>query len=158
MYEEYRSIRQSNSHAIRNTLVLSFAFLFVFTAYMAIQALQSSLNQEEGLGVTSLSTLYAFIILSGILSPVIMKSIVCKNVLIVAWVCHVIYTATNFYPAWGTLIPSSVLLGIVSGPMWASQGLYISSYAYSLAAEKQVDVSICLSRLNGIFFAFFLDN
>ncbi|KAL5016618.1 hypothetical protein ScPMuIL_006207 [Solemya velum] len=158
MDEETRNIRESEQHSnheLRNTLVLSFSFTFIFTAYMAIQALQSSLNQEEGLGITSLSVLYASIIISGILSPVFIKSFGCKNVLIAAWICHIVYTGTNFYPAWGTLIPSSILLGCISGPLWASQGLYISTYSYSLAKEKQKEVGVCLSRLNGIFFALF---
>lgn len=42
--------------------VVSLSFLFVYTANLAIQNLQSSLNQAEGLGITSLAALYGAII------------------------------------------------------------------------------------------------
>ncbi|KAL5013520.1 hypothetical protein ScPMuIL_007790 [Solemya velum] len=155
---ESRSLlpHSDTNHDLRNTLVLSFSFMLIFTAYMAIEALQSSLNQDEGLGITSLSCLYAFALLSSVLSPLFIKALGCKNVLIAGWICHIIYTCTNFYPSWSTLIPSSILLGSISGPVWTSQGLFITAYSYSLAAENEVELRVALSRLNGVFVAIFM--
>lgn len=137
---------------IRNTYIVSFSFLFVFTAYMAIQNLQSSLNQDAGLGVTSLSCLYGSIILSSIMAPTVMKLIGSKLAIVFPWILHVVYTLTNFYPRFWTLIPSSILLGSMSGPLWTSQCTYITKHAYSLVENSGKNQHALLSYLNGIFF------
>ncbi|XP_076106023.1 protein unc-93 homolog A-like [Mytilus galloprovincialis] len=145
----------TSGHEIRNTYILSASFFFVFTAYLAIQNLQSSLNQEAGLGVTSLSCLYGFIIISAVLAPTVLKVIGGKLALVIAWILHIVYTLCNFYPTFGTLIPSSILLGLVSGPLWTAQSIYITRNAYSLADRTGKDAHVLLSRLNGIFFTIY---
>ena len=139
----------------RSLVVLSVSFTSIFTAYLAIQNLQSSLNQEAGLGIISLSSLYACIILSGVLAPAILNAIGEKRSLIISFICHVIYTGTNFYPSFATLVPSSVLLGLTAGPMWTSQSVYLAQKAYSYAERKGEDGHAILSRFNGIFFCMF---
>ena len=140
---------------LRNVLVLSGSFTAVFTAYLAIQNLQSSLNQEQGLGLISLSCLYACIIISGILAPVIIKILGGRLTLVVPFICHVIYTATNFYPTLYTLIPASLILGIPTGSLWTYQCMYISEMSYSYARTSGEDVHAVLSKFNGIFFSMF---
>ncbi|WAR02410.1 UN93A-like protein [Mya arenaria] len=139
----------------RNVFVLSASFTAIFTAYLAIQNLQSSLNQADGLGIISLSCMYACIILSGILAPSIIGFLGEKTVIVVSFICHVVYTCTNFYPTFATLIPSSVLLGLTAGPMWTSQSVYLSDMAYSYAGRKNSDSHTILSKYNGIFFAMY---
>ncbi|KAK3598311.1 hypothetical protein CHS0354_029220 [Potamilus streckersoni] len=137
------------------TVILSLSFTFIFTAYLAIQNLQSSLNQVDGLGVISLSCLYAMIIVSGILAPAIIRVIGFNWSLIASFICHIIYTATNFYPTFATLVPSSVLLGITAGPMWTGQSVYLANKAYSYAQITSKDPHAILSIYNGIFFCMF---
>ncbi|XP_062596122.1 protein unc-93 homolog A-like [Saccostrea cucullata] len=138
-----------------NVVIISFSFFFVFTAYLALQNLQSSLNQEEGLGITSLSCLYGFIILSSILAPWIIKSLGIKISLLISWIAHMLYTCANFYPTFATLLPASILLGLISGPMWTSQSVFISTNAYSFSDLNKADTHAVLSRLNGIFFTYY---
>ena len=138
-----------------NAYILSGSFTAVFTAYLAIQNLQSSLNQEAHLGIISLSAMYACIILSGILAPAILSIIGEKKILVISFICHVIYTGTNFYPTFATLIPSSVLLGLTAGPMWTSQSVYLSDMAVSYAARHGHDGHATLSKFNGIFFSMY---
>ncbi|XP_053397637.1 protein unc-93 homolog A-like [Mercenaria mercenaria] len=139
----------------RNTFVLSGAFTAIFTAYLAIQNLQSSLNQEQGLGIISLSCMYACIIISGILAPAIIHVFGEKKILVISFICHVIYVGTNFYPTFATLVPSSVLLGLTAGPMWTSQSVYLADMACSYADRTSKDGHAVLSKFNGIFFAMF---
>ncbi|KAL5011303.1 hypothetical protein ScPMuIL_009854 [Solemya velum] len=148
----YRCFQDRES---RGTYVLSTSFLCVYTAYLAIQNLQSSLNKAGGLGTTSLAVLYCSGILSSSLAPLAIKTVGCKNVVIAAWLCHVIYTATNFYPHWWTLIPSSVILGTTSGFLWTTQGVYLSRFSFSLSERLGTDRNIHLNRLNGIFFSIY---
>lgn len=140
---------------LRNTFILSGSFFAIYTSYLAIQNLQSSLNQEAGLGVVSLAILYGTIIISGILTPTFIGWVGAKVSLIVAWCFHTIYTLSNFYPTWGTLIPSSILLGLIAGPMWTSQGLYITSFSTSYASFHGETQHSILSRFNGIFFTLY---
>lgn len=144
---------------MKNCLVLSISFTFVYTAYLAIQNLQSSLNHEANLGVTSLSVLYGTIIIFGTQAPIFIKVLGAKRVLLLAWLIHIIYTATNFYPTFATLIPSSALLGAIAGPMWTSQGIYITAagekYAALNAAGSDLALHSVLSKFNGIFFMFY---
>lgn len=138
-----------------NVVIISLSFFAVFTAYLALQNLQSSLNQEDGLGVISLSCLYAFIIVSAILAPWIIKTLGIKISLLISWVSHILYTCSNFYPTFATLIPTSILLGLISGPLWTSQSVFISNNAYSASKLNRADTHATLSRLNGIFFTFY---
>lgn len=138
-----------------NVVIISLSFFAVFTAYTALQNLQSSLNQEDGLGVTSLSCLYAFVIVSAILAPWIINTLGIKISLLISWVSHILYTCSNFYPTFATLIPTSILLGLISGLLWTSQGVFISTNAYSISENNKAEIHATLSRLNGIFFTFF---
>ncbi|KAK6183947.1 hypothetical protein SNE40_006509 [Patella caerulea] len=137
---------------LRDTLVLSFSFMPIFTSYLAIQSLQSSLNQEAGLGIISLACLYGAFVVSGISAASIIKIVGAKRSLIIGWVVHTLYVASNFYPTWGTLIPSSLLLGGVTGPIWTSQGLYIAANSDAYSRLKNEGIHSALSKLNGIFF------
>ncbi|KAI8794006.1 protein unc-93 A [Biomphalaria glabrata] len=147
------------SWPMKNCLVLSLSFTFVYTAYLAIQNLQSSLNQEANLGVVSLSVLYGSIILFGTQSPLFIRYVGAKRVLLLAWFIHTLYTASNFYPTFATLIPTSALLGAIAGPMWTSQGMYISAagekYAALQGISTEADLHAVLSKFNGIFFMFY---
>lgn len=135
-----------------NTVTLSVSFALAFTAHISIQTLQSSLNQKAGLGVTSLACLYVSVIVSGVCAPTVIKLIGGKLSIVAAWILHTIYIASNFYPAFSTLIPSSILFGLSTGSLWTSQGLFLSTNGASLARTKNQDLHAVLSKLNGIFF------
>ncbi|XP_050411390.1 protein unc-93 homolog A [Patella vulgata] len=140
---------------LRDTLVLSISFLAIFTSYMTIQGLQSSLNQEAGLGIISLACLYGAFVVSGIGAASFIKILGAKRSLVIGWVVHTLYVASNFYPTWGTLIPSSLLLGGVTGPIWTSQGLYLAANSEAYSRIKNEGMHSALSKLNGIFFMCF---
>ncbi|KAK6183948.1 hypothetical protein SNE40_006510 [Patella caerulea] len=137
---------------LRDTLVLSFAFMAIFTSYMTIQSLQSSLNQEAGLGIISLACVYGAFVVSGISAASCIKIVGAKRSLVIGWVVHTLYVASNFYPTWGTLIPSSMLLGGVTGPIWTSLGLYLAANSDAYSRIKNEGMHSALSKLNGIFF------
>ena len=138
-----------------HVVVLSGAFTAIFTAYLALQNLQSSLNQESGLGIIGLSAMYACIIISGILAPAVLRLVGEKRTLVIAFLSHIVYTATNFYPRFETLLPSSILLGLTAGPMWTAQSVYLADRAVSYAGRILADEHVILTRFNGIFFAMY---
>ena len=150
---------RSHEHAkkiespLQSTIVLSTAFFFVFASFMSIQALQNSLNIESGLGVKSLACLYSTSIVSSLLSPTFIKVFGGKLTVVGAFICHTIYTISNFYPRFYTLIPSSLLLGMATGPLWTAQNLYITASASRIAKKHNKDLMHVLNKHNGIFFS-----
>uniref|UniRef100_A0A8C3NID0 Protein unc-93 homolog A n=1 Tax=Geospiza parvula TaxID=87175 RepID=A0A8C3NID0_GEOPR len=141
---------------LKNVLVISFGFLLLFTAYSGLQSLQSSLNAEEGLGVASLSVLYAALTLSSMfLPPIIIKKLGCKWTIAVSMCCYVAYSLGNFYASWYTLIPTSMILGLGGAPLWSAKCTYLT-IAGTLYAEKAgKSAKDIINQYFGIFFLVF---
>ncbi|XP_078611884.1 protein unc-93 homolog A-like [Branchiostoma floridae x Branchiostoma japonicum] len=139
----------------KNLLVLASVFLLSFTAFGAIQNLQSTLNSEAGLGVVSLSCVYASMVLSCLYAPFFIHKVgSCKWTIVVCFFGHILYTGSNFYPSWYTLIPSSVLFGAISGPLSGTAKItYLTSSAVEYAKLLQHDsVEGDIAMFNGVFY------
>ena len=140
----------------KNLLVICSAFLCLFTAFQALSNLQSSINCDAGLGLASLSTIYATLVVSAILLPsIIIRYLGMKWTLAVAMFCYAIYTATNFYSSWATLIPSSALVGLAAAPLWASKSTYVTTIGRRYALISGNTENAIINRFFGIFFLFF---
>ncbi|NXQ58864.1 UN93A protein, partial [Anthoscopus minutus] len=141
---------------LKNVLVISFGFLFLFTAYSGLQSLQSSLNSEEGLGVTSMSVLFAALTLSSMfLPPIVIKKLGCKWTIAISMCCYVAYSLGNFYASWYTLIPTSVILGLGGAPLWSAKCTYLT-IAGTLYAEKAgKHAKDIINQYFGVFFLVF---
>lgn len=53
----------------KNVLVIGLAFMIHFTAFFGASNLQSSVNADEGLGTSTLASIYGALILSNIFLP-----------------------------------------------------------------------------------------
>lgn len=105
-------IKREKFKIMKNMLIVSFGFLFLFTAFQSLQNLQSSLNPDKGLGLASLSVIYAALILSCMFVPPLMVGrLGCKWTLVISMIGYVLYTASNYYARWWTLIPASIIIG-----------------------------------------------
>ena len=56
-----------------------------------------------------------------------------KWTLAVSMVCYALYTAANYYPAWATLMPASVILGLAAAPLWTAKSTYLTTIAGAYA-------------------------
>lgn len=155
----------------KNLLIISFAFVGVFTAYNGVTNLQSSLNVDEDVGLNSLALfasggMFASLFL---ITPILFLfglkwSIVAGQVALLAFV------AGNIYPHPPLLYPSkykkislrssktvyclvSAIGGIFLATMWASQ----SSYITILGADENEkdDDETKVNRYFGIFFSIY---
>ncbi|XP_040206649.1 protein unc-93 homolog A-like [Rana temporaria] len=141
------------SFHLKNILVLSFGILLLYTAYMGLQTLQSSLNRINGLGVASLSVMYVSLSLSSLfLPPLLIKKIGCKWTIVASMFCFISYSLCNFYPSWPTLIISSVLVGLGGGPLWASKSTYITIIGNKYAETCGKLAKDVVNQYFGIFF------
>lgn len=140
--------------AYRNVIGVSLSIFFVFTAFLGLQNLQSSINSSGGLGLGSLAILYVFFTGSGFISPGFLKIMGTKYSLLAAYICHLIYTLANFYPSWFTLAPASLLLGVASALLWAAASSHIVQVAVYVAPQLKMDQNHLISSFTGIFFCF----
>ncbi len=144
----------------------------------ANRLVQSSINEEDGLGVTSLSVLYAAIMVSCMFVPTwLISKLGCKWTIVCCQLCYSAYIGAQFYPTFGTLIPGAIILGLGAAPMWSAKCTYLTQVTlffldstlgvcglslcvaqvgnrYSqLSGEKTPEP--CVSRFFGVFFMIF---
>ncbi|XP_069463946.1 protein unc-93 homolog A-like [Ambystoma mexicanum] len=144
------------AHHLKNILVVSLGFLLLFTAFGGLQSLQSSLNSDEGLGVASLSVVYAALIVSSMfVPPILIKKLGCKWTITVSMCCYVAYSLGNFYASWYTLIPTSVIMGLGGAPLWAAKCTYLTVSGNNYAAKVGKVGKDIVNQYFGIFFLLF---
>ncbi|XP_078130655.1 protein unc-93 homolog A [Sander vitreus] len=144
------------SRNFKNVLVVSIGFLSLFTAYGGLQSLQSSLNAEQGMGVVSLSIIYASIIISSMfLPPLMIKNLGCKWTIVAGMACYVSYSFGNLYPGWYTLMPTSVILGLGGSPLWSAKCTYLTISGNMQASKDGKKGSDVINQYFGIFFFIF---
>ncbi|KAL3858709.1 hypothetical protein ACJMK2_008970 [Sinanodonta woodiana] len=146
----------SKKQILKNLIILSSSFLFLFTAFQSSQNLQSSLNKAEGLGTVTLATIYAASVLSGLLlPPLVIRHLGCKWSLVLSMPCYILYMAANFYPVWGTMLPASLLLGVGAAPLWAAKCTYLTQIGTWYAKLTNRDRDDAINRFFGVFFMMF---
>ena len=103
-----KNSRMTKNQIIKNLIVMSISYLFLFTAFQSLQNLQSSLNKEEGLGTAGLSVIYGSSVVAGLLLPAFLINLIgCKWAIAASMMCYIAYMAANMYPVWGTIMPAS---------------------------------------------------
>uniref|UniRef100_T1J282 UNC93-like protein n=1 Tax=Strigamia maritima TaxID=126957 RepID=T1J282_STRMM len=140
----------------KNLLAISFGFLLLFTAFSSLQNLQSSLNQKDGLGTASLSTIYATMVISCMFVPSFaINKFGCKWTLVISMLMYTTYMAANFYSDWFTLIPAAVVLGIGAAPLWSAKCTYLTQIGSEYAQHVGRKAEVIIVRYFGIFFMIF---
>ncbi|XP_041108505.1 protein unc-93 homolog A-like [Polyodon spathula] len=141
---------------LKNILIVSLGFLFLFTAYGGLQSLQSSLNADEGLGTASLGVIYGTIILSSMfLPPILIKNLGCKWTIVVSMGCYVAYSLGNLYSSWETLIPTSIILGLGGAPLWSTKCTYLTISGNMQGKKENKEGRDIINQYFGIFFLIF---
>lgn len=118
----------------RNLLIISVCFVLLFTAFSALSNIQSSLNSDQGLGTTSLSVIYAAMVISCMFVPTaFIRKVGCKWTMVISMFAYSAYIAANFYATWATLIPASILLGMGAAPLWSAKCTYLTDMGQTYA-------------------------
>ncbi|CAL1287426.1 unnamed protein product [Larinioides sclopetarius] len=143
---------------LRNLVSLAFGHFLVFTAFDSLSNLQSTVNQNDGVGVASQSVIYAFFTISSLFLPTyLIKRFGCKKTLLVSVFSVCPYVAANFYPSWGTLMPSAVLSGMAFGPLWAARSTYVNELSFQYSDYSKASISVINAWFFGIY-SFFHEN
>ena len=108
-----RSLKKRKLIIWKNVVLISISFSVTFMAFQSLQALQSSLNSSEGIGVTALSVMYSFAILTNILlTSLIISKKGCKWSLVTSTFGYMGFALAHLYPTWYTLIPGAAIVGL----------------------------------------------
>ena len=79
---------------LKNLIVIGLGWVLLFTAYQSISNLQISLNNDQGLGTASLSTIYVTIVLFCLFIPnVMISNLGLKWTIIISQCIYLIYIA-----------------------------------------------------------------
>jgi len=141
---------------LKNVILLGFAFLLDTTPIIGLGRLQSSLHRVQGLGVIASSVLYGSLIISSILLPKLLISCIGhKWTTVVCYVGYILWIPANGYATWATMIPASIIVGLCSAPLWASQLSYITVIADQFSKINCEKKEVVITRFMGIFFMFF---
>ncbi|KAI4987402.1 hypothetical protein ZWY2020_020202 [Hordeum vulgare] len=135
--------------------LLSAAFLFVFSAYLPTQNLQSTLNTEGNLGAVSMGILYASFTVFTATAAAVVRRLGSRGALVVGTSGYALFILANLLPTWYTMVLASVYLGFTSSLMWVGQGTYLTSAAISHATENKLHSGQVLGRFNGEFWGMF---
>lgn len=149
-----REISQNKSHYWKNLIVMCASFMLIFTSFQSLQNLQSTINENAGVGVVSLAVHYTTAVFTSLLAPVVVYKIGCKWSILTGFFCQVTFTLCNMYPTFFTLIPSSILVGCSASFLWTAQGTYITKLAIDYGSITDTPKIQTINRFNGIFFMF----
>ncbi|KAF3329988.1 UNC93-like protein 3 [Carex littledalei] len=139
----------------RDLHILSFAFLFVFSAYGAAQNLESTVNNEGNIGTISLAILYlSFTLFSIIASPVV-RVLGSKRALVLGTSGYLLFIAANLSPSWYTMVPASVYLGFTASIIWVGEGTYLTTAALCHAEDNNLHEGTVIGAFNGEFWSMF---
>ncbi|KAE9412939.1 hypothetical protein Angca_006255 [Angiostrongylus cantonensis] len=134
-----------------NLLIISVAFLFLFSAFNGLSNLQTSVNHE--LGADSLAVLYMSLAISLLFVPTYMiDRFGCKLTLITAMGIYVFYMAVNIRPSYSSLIPASVLAGVAGSCLWGAKCVYITQMGIRYAHLNIESPNTVIVRFFGYFF------
>ena len=138
---------------LKNLFILCFAYFSSFASYMSLRNLQSSLNSSGGLGMISLSCVYASLCFGSIVSAVFVQRLRPKLSIIISFLGLMLYNIANYYPSFATLIPGSISAGFSMAITWTAQGTYLANNALASSKLSGKKLPEVLSFYQGVFFS-----
>uniref|UniRef100_A0A803N7K5 UNC93-like protein 3 n=1 Tax=Chenopodium quinoa TaxID=63459 RepID=A0A803N7K5_CHEQI len=151
LVDQNASINHPKTHS-RDVHILSLAFLLVFSAYGAVQNLESTVNDEGDLGTISLGILYVSFMVFSFFASLFVRKLGSKNALLLGTTGYWLFTAANMMPNWYTMVPASVYMGFCASIIWVGQVIGNLLALFLLKDGKEGDTSGSGTKL--LFFVF----
>ncbi|CAH1779488.1 unnamed protein product [Owenia fusiformis] len=131
------ALKVAKRRVYKNIIVLGLAFLLNFSSYITAQALQSSINLEEGLGTTGLAVLYGVFVVSNLFLPKFcIRNFGCNYTIAISFIGYAAFAAANLYATWWTIILGATLCGLSAGPLWTSQSTYVTQIGRAYSSDS----------------------
>ena len=132
----------------KSLLTLAAVIYGIFTAYTALEILQSTINKD--IGINSIVMLYTTKMVTSFLGPLIVSKVTPKWTIFLSCLCCSSYVLANFYPKWYVLLPAGALVGLATGPFWISVNLYVTVLGCQYADITGATKATVLSRWNSL--------
>ncbi|KAK3576536.1 hypothetical protein CHS0354_018042 [Potamilus streckersoni] len=139
----------------KNLILLCASFILMFSAFRAIQNLQSSINNQDNLGIITMSCVHGTMFFTCVLAPVIINKLTAKWALVSGMTSFLCWIAANFYSRFYTLIPFGILAGLGQGILWTAESSYILKLAFDTSRVSKEGLEKEAFRFHGIFLACF---
>lgn len=123
--------------AYKNILGQCTSFVLGFAPFLGLINLQSSVNERDGLGLTTSSVSYASTMVMLLFVPAFIRVFGSKYSLTTSYMLLLLYTCCNFYPDWFTLIPVAIVNGFSLGLLYVSMYTHATSIALKYAPTLQ---------------------
>jgi len=109
----------------KNLLVLSVGFVFIFSAFRALQNLQTSVYQGR-VGALVLTLVHGLALVTGLLAPLVVSRVGPRWSMVLAALVYPLWIASNLCASGGALfylvlLTSSALVGVVQSIAWSAQ-------------------------------------
>jgi len=139
----------------KNLTFLCFSFISIFSAFRAIQNLQSSLNAKDNLGIIAMTCVHGTMFFTCLWAPLIINKVTAKWTLVIGMFSFIIWIAANFFPSFYTLIPFGIIAGVGQGILWTAEASYILKLAFDSSRVTRDGLEQEMFRFHGIFLACF---
>jgi len=109
----------------KNVLVLSIGFVFIFSAFRALQNLETSVYQGR-VGALVLTLVHGLALITGLLGPLVVSRVGPRWSLVLAALIYPVWIASNLCVTGGVffyliLLTSSALVGVAQSIAWSAQ-------------------------------------
>ncbi len=111
------------------------------------------MNEKRGIGVASLSCFYGATVFSSFVAPPVIHQLTTKWTIAAGFMLFVVYFLINFFPHGMMLIPASLLLGLLTGPLWSASSTHLTSLAIRYSQYTQQQHETVINRFISIFTA-----
>ena len=142
--------RISSSYVKLVTFGVGFGLLCV--AFYGLSSLATSFN--DLLGSLSLACVYVGFLTSVFVTSSLMNILGAKTCAVSSGFCALVYSASYFYPSWYTLIPSSLVMGVGYGLLYAASGTIKNDEVQKCAEHWKVDPLTYQGRFSAIMSSF----
>ena len=143
----------SKKNIFKNIVVLNTVFLLTGISYNGLEAIQSSLHAEEGVGTISTSVSYGFYSLSCLfIAPFLIRVCGFKWTVVMSLVPTLLWIVANGFGIWATMIPSAFLCGIFDATSWITHG----SYTMEMAKEYAKQTNQLVDKVAAFFFGIYI--
>ena len=144
---------ESVGSAYKNIVGEFVAIVCCLSPFLGLLFMQSSINAADGLGLYTNAISYSSLTVSVFFSPLIVGIAGTKHSLFLSCFILTIYTCSNFYPNWFTLLPAAGLAGFSLGLLWVAMYSHATStavkYYYVLNKTKE-NCTVLLASTTGV--------
>jgi len=139
----------------KNLLVLSIGFVFIFSAFRALQNLQTSVYQGR-IGALVLTLVHGLALMTGLLGPLVVSRVGPRWSIVLAALVYPLWIASNLCVGGGVLfylmlLTSSALVGVAQSIAWSAQVCTTTLYLGSFVVQTQFLAIVSVMYVCDIF-------